>query len=407
MTAATATLDRREHLAIWLIGAAHMVSHFYHLVLPPLFLFAKPALQVSYAQLGFVMTVYFVATAVVQVPIGLLVDRVGARAVLIAGLVLHGAALVAAGLAPSYPMLLVAFFLGGIGNAVFHPADFSILSNNVRESHLGRAFSVHTFCGGIGYAAAPVVMGMLALTLGWQGAMIAAGGLGVAIGAAVLFAGTGLREDSARQRRAAGTSEAGAEAAAGWRLMATRPMILFFLFYVATSASGTAMTNFAAVALPAVYGMAPDVASALLTAFLVAAIVGSLPGGWLADWSRREAQVLVVCFIVMAASLLAIGTGWLSFWMIAAMMVVSGLVRGLYNASRDVLVRRAAPPGGIGAAFGFVTLGYTLGQGGMPVIYGWLMDNGHAQSVFVIAAAAALLAIVTVIVPDGRSRDGS
>jgi len=404
VTAATATLDRREHLAIWLIGAAHLASHFYHLVLPPLFLFAKPALDVSYAQLGFVMTTYFVATAVVQVPIGLLVDRVGARAVLIAGLMLHGAALVAAGLAPSYPTLLVAFFLGGVGNAVFHPADFSILSNNVRDSHLGRAFSVHTFCGGIGYAAAPVVMGTLAVTLGWQGALIAAGALGVAIGAAVLFAGAGLREDSARHRRQAGGGEAESGKAGGWRLMLTRPMIMFFLFYVATSASGTGMTNFSAVALPVVYGMAPDLAGALLTAFLVAAIAGALPGGWLADWSRREAQVLVGCFLIMAASLLAIGTGWLSFWLIAAMMVIAGFMRGLYNASRDVLVRRAAPAGGVGAAFGFVTLGYTLGQGGTPVIYGWLMDHGYGQGVFVMSAAAALLSIVTVIVPDGRQK---
>lgn len=404
MTAATATLDRREQLAIWLIGAAHLASHFYHLVLPPLFLFAKPALQVSYAELGFVMTVYFVATAIVQMPIGLLVDRIGARAVLIAGLLLHGGALVAAGLAPSYPMLLVAFALGGIGNAVFHPADFSLLSTNVRESHHGRAFSIHTFCGGIGYAAAPAVMATLAVTLGWQGALIAAGSLGLAIGTAVLVAGGNLREDSMRQRRAAGTSDAGAERRAGWRLMLTRPMILFFLFYVATSASGTGMTNFSAVALPVVYGMGPDIASGLLTAFLVAAIAGALPGGWLADWSRREAQVLVGCFLVMAGSLLALGTGALSFWLIAAAMVAAGFVRGLYNASRDVLVRRAAPPGGIGAAFGFVTLGYTVGQGGTPVIYGWLMDGGHGNGVFFLSAAAALVAIAIVLIPDGRGK---
>lgn len=402
MTAAAAALDRREHLAIWLIGAAHLVSHFYHLVLPPLFLFAKPALNVTYAQLGFVMTVYFVATAVVQVPIGLLVDRIGARAVLIAGLVLHGAALVAAGLAPSYPMLLIAFFLGGIGNAVFHPADFSILSSNVRDSHLGRAFSVHTFCGSIGYAAAPVAMGTLAVALGWQGALVAAGALGVAVGAALLLGGTGLREDSARHRARAGADGGEAGRAAGWRAMLTRPMVLFFLFYVATSASGTGMTNFSAVALPVAYGLGPDVASGLLTAFLVAAIAGALPGGWLADWSRRESQVLIGCFLIMAASLLAIGTGWLPFWLIAAMMVVAGFMRGLYNASRDILVRRAAPSGGVGAAFGFVTLGYTLGQGGTPVIYGWLMDTGHGHGVFVMAAAAALLAIAIVMVPDGR-----
>jgi hypothetical protein len=72
MTAITAPLETREHKAIWLVGAAHLVSHFYHLVLPPLFLLVKPALGVSYAELGFAMTTYFVATLITQMPVGML-----------------------------------------------------------------------------------------------------------------------------------------------------------------------------------------------------------------------------------------------------------------------------------------------------------------------------------------------
>ncbi len=142
MTAVTAPLEFREHKAIWLVGAAHLVSHFYHLVLPPLFYLVQPALGVTYAELGIAMTAYFMATLITQMPIGMMVDSVGAKPVLIAGLALHGGALVLIGIMPSYPLLLAAFFLGGIGNSVFHPADFSILSASVRNSHHGRAFAV-------------------------------------------------------------------------------------------------------------------------------------------------------------------------------------------------------------------------------------------------------------------------
>ncbi len=105
------TLEPREHAVIGLISGAHLVSHFYHLVLPPLFIFIRPELGVSYTELGIAMTLYFVATAIVQVPIGLMVDRIGARVVLIGGLMLMGIALVLAGMVPNYTVLLVSFFI--------------------------------------------------------------------------------------------------------------------------------------------------------------------------------------------------------------------------------------------------------------------------------------------------------
>lgn len=398
MTAITAPLEIREHKAIWLVGAAHLMSHFYHLVLPPLFLLVKPALGVTYAELGFAMTVYFIATLITQLPIGMMVDRIGAKPVLIAGLALHGGALVMVGLAPSYPMLLAAFFLGGIGNSVFHPADFSILSASVRDSHHGRAFAVHTFCGSVGYAGAPLVMAALAAWFGWQGALVAAGIAGIAVALALAVAGGDLRDASGAGAPAAAADKPEAKKA-DWRIMLTRPMILFFLFYVATSASGVGMTNFAAVALPVVHGYTPELANLLLTVFLTAAMVGALPGGWLADWAKREDVVLIACFLVMAACLFVMAVDAIAFWLLVGTLVIAGLMRGLYNASRDILVRRAAPDGSVGTAFAFVTLGYTLGQGGMPVAYGWLMDMGMGAAVFIVSGIAALAAIGTVLIP--------
>jgi FSR family fosmidomycin resistance protein-like MFS transporter len=398
VTAISASLERREHTAIWLVGGAHMVSHFYHLVLPPLFLLIKPALGVSYAELGFVMTVYFVATLITQMPIAMMVDRVGAKIVLIFGLLLHGGAIALAGLFPSYEMLLVAFFLGGIGNSVFHPADLSILSASVRDSHQGRAFAVHTFTGSIGYACAPLVMVALAGLFGWQGALIVAGSAGVVMGLAILLAGGEMR-DYAGSAAPSVDGKAEEPKKADWRIMLTRPMILFFVFYIATSASGTGMTNFGAVALPVVYGMTAELANTLLTVFLIAAILGALPGGWIADRARREDLVIMACFLAMALSLFVLALGDIGLWLIVVTLIISGFMRGLYNASRDILVRRAAPAGSVGTAFGFVTLGYTIGQGGTPVVYGWLMDQGHGQGVFIMAGVAALIAMAIVLIP--------
>jgi FSR family fosmidomycin resistance protein-like MFS transporter len=398
VTAISASLERREHTAIWLVGGAHMVSHFYHLVLPPLFLLIKPALGVSYAELGFVMTVYFVATLITQMPIAMMVDRVGAKIVLIFGLLLHGGAIALAGLFPSYEMLLVAFFLGGIGNSVFHPADLSILSASVRDSHQGRAFAVHTFTGSIGYACAPLVMVALAGLFGWQGALIVAGSAGVVMGLAILLAGGEMR-DYAGSAAPSVDGKAEEPKKADWRIVLTRPMILFFVFYIATSASGTGMTNFGAVALPVVYGMTAELANTLLTVFLIAAILGALPGGWIADRARREDLVIMACFLAMALSLFVLALGDIGLWLIVVTLIISGFMRGLYNASRDILVRRAAPAGSVGTAFGFVTLGYTIGQGGTPVVYGWLMDQGHGQGVFIMAGVAALIATAIVLIP--------
>jgi MFS family permease len=402
MTAVTTPLNSREHKAIWLVGGGHLVSHFYQLVLPPLFLLIKPVFGVTYAELGFVMTVYFVATGVTQIPIGILVDRIGAKRVLVAGLLVHGAAVALAGMVISYPILLCAFFLGGVANSVFHPADFTILSRNVRDSRHGRAFAFHTFSGSIGYALAPILMLGVAELFDWQVALIGAGAAGIIMGLLIVIFGQDLEEFEDLAEGGAKSRDSKAEKRGDWRIILTRPMILFFLFYVAVSAAGTGITTFSIVAFPQLYEVTESVAGTLLTVFLVAAIVGSLPGGWLADRTGREDLILVACFLIMALALVAIGIGGLSLWLIFAAMFAAGLMRGLFNASRDILVRRAAPGGSIGTAFAFVTVGYSVGLSAAPVLFGWLLDNGSAEGVFHISAAFALLAIVTVLVPSAK-----
>lgn len=388
-----------EARVIGLIGGGHFLSHFYQLALAPLFPLIKQDLDVSNVELGAVMTAYAAATAVLQTPIGLLVDRIGARAVLIVGLFLNAGAFVGAGLFPSYWALVGFMVIAGIGNSVFHPADYAILSASVDKGRVGRAFSLHSFGGTSGFAAAPVVMFALATMWDWRTALVIVGliGLVLAVGMTVfrgmIVDGFERGADGARKPRAPSP---------GWRALTTRPMIVFFLFFVLLAAAGSGLNSFTVLALVEVYGVELSTANSTLTAFLVMIAIGVLIGGVIADKTDRHDLVLFLTYGIAIVCFFLVGAAFMPFWLVVAAFLVAGLVRGIVNPTRDMLVRQAAPAAAMGAAFGFVTTGFTVGQTFAPALYGWLMDIGSPAMVFWLAAGFMIAAIVLVLV--GRER---
>src|SRR3954470_23306835 len=170
-----------EYQAIALVSAAHFANHFQGLVLPPLFPFLKEQLGVGFDELGLALTVANIVAVSAQLPVGFLVDRLGSRRMLIAALLGAGVAFIALGLAPSYLHLLFAMALVGLTNAVFHPADYALLSAKIPTSRLCRAFSIHTFCGFLGNAVAPVTMAALVAFGGLSFGLTAAGVLALVV----------------------------------------------------------------------------------------------------------------------------------------------------------------------------------------------------------------------------------
>ena len=378
----------REARVNALLGAGHFLSHFYQLCLPPLFIAWQKTFDVSFAELGLAMAVMSAAAAVMQTPMGFLVDRYGARPFLIGGTLLMTLSIAAMGLATAYWQVVGLAFLSGVGNSVIHPADYAILSGSVDRTKLGRSFAFHTFVGHVGFAAAPPATAMLAFGLGWRSALLLVGLLGLPVVAAILWQSR-ILVDQAREprRRAAGT-------VSGAALLVSRSVLMFFAFFMISAMAGAGISSWLITILHQVHGLAVGAASSALTGYMVGMIGGVLVGGWVADRTDRHLPFVVVLTIGAAALLLLIGVVSLAELPTIGILFVAGIMTGASRTPRDVMVKDAAPPGQIGKVFGFVSSGMSLGGAIMPVPFGMLIDAGRPDLVLVVVATLLLLSLL-------------
>jgi FSR family fosmidomycin resistance protein-like MFS transporter len=389
-----------EYQAIALVSSAHFVNHFQGMVLPPLFPLLAATLGIGFIQLGLALTVASVVGVAAQLPVGYLVDRVGSRRMLVLGLVLAGLAYLGFGLAPSYSSLLVAMVFMGLANSVFHPADYALLSRKIEPNRLGRAFSIHTFAGFLGTAVAPVTMIALAAGMGLNFALMAAGSIALVVAVPLVIA-RGIDHDLMAHPGQPAHPAAGR--GIGVTAILTPTIIGLTGFFALMSLSGSGISNFSVVALTHAFGTSLSVANLALTAYLSAQALGVLAGGFVADLTRRHAEVAALGYAVNACIVLAIGTMGLAPLPLVVAMGSAGLLSGMIMPSRDMLVRAAAPPGMMGRTFGIVTSGF--GMGGMigPLMFGFAMDHGAPQWVFGISVILMIAVAVVALVSDRRA----
>ena len=382
-----------------LISVAHWVSHFHLLVLPMLFPFLKAQLGVGYIELGFALTVFGVVSGVTQPPLGYIVDRMGARVILLLGLTLGGLSLVLLGLHLSYSSLIVTAALLGIANSVYHPADYAILSAHMDEARMGRAFSIHTFAGFLGGAVAPAIMAALVTWVGGFGALIAAGAIGVAV--ALLLLVMGIPDAAARHAQMPGG------AAAAKKSILSPALIVLTAFFTLLGLSSAGIANFGVVALMSGYGSSFSSANIALTAYLGASAVGVLAGGSLADRTERHGQVAAICFAVNTVIVLVIAFIALPAIPLTAAMILAGFLGGVIAPSRDMLVLNAAPAGAAGRAFAIVSTGFNFSGIASPLLFGWIMDQNMPHAVFIVSAMFMALTVLLTFSPSGKRRPGT
>jgi MFS family permease len=378
-----------------LISTAHWVSHFHMFALPMLFPFLKSQLGVSYIELGFALTVFGVVSALTQVPLGYIVDHVGARKILLIGLGIGGCAFIMLGLHLSYSWLIASAVLLGIANSVYHPSDYAILSAHMDEARMGRAFAIHTFAGFLGGAVAPAVVAALVTTVGGLGALIAVGAVGPL--AALLLMVCGVPDAGARHKQVTGTE-------IPQQSIVTPLLIVLTVFFTLLGLSNAGIGNFGVVALMSGYGTSFSTANLALTAYLGASAAGVLAGGLLADRTHRHGQVAAACFAVNAVVVLMIALATVPTILLVAAMTVAGFLGGVIAPSRDMMVRNAAPAHAAGRAFGIVSTGFNFSGIASPLLFGWIMDQNMPRWVFGVSAAFMVLTVLLAFFTDRGTR---
>jgi FSR family fosmidomycin resistance protein-like MFS transporter len=401
LDALTAASFRKDAKVIGVIGTAHALSHFFQLVLPPLFPLLRAEFGVSYTTLGALVSVFYVASGTCQFGAGFAVDRFGARPVLLGGLSLLAGGVLLAGLVPDIYWLFPLVAIMGIGNGVFHPADFAVLNANVDARRLGHAYSTHGIGGSLGYALAPVVSFGLASALGWRTSLLILGATGLV---AMALLATQRKALTSRTHDAAAPKHTLANSIELFRQPA---ILLCFAYFCAVTVAGISIQTFIGTSLHAAYDVALAVATSALTAYLLGGAAGILFGGFLASRTAHHDRVAATGLATGAALMMLLAAvPALAQWSIA-LLAVTGFVLGATGPSRDMIVRKATPPGASGRVYGFVYSGLDLGATLAPVSIGLLLDHDAPRAVFVAIAVALLLAGSTVIQVRRQPRVGA
>ena len=388
---------RQDTRTIGLIGLAHGSSHFFHLLLPPLFPWLIADFGFSYSKLSVLVSVFFVVSGVGQALAGFVVDKFGARPILFAALSSFVVAGLIAGTAHSYEQLMMAAIFAGLGNAPFHPVDFTILNKRLSPQRLGHGFSVHGLSGNLGWAAAPVFMaGITSATGSWRTACLCGAALAVVILAIMV-----INRDALDDRVA--SPSAGAAKAATAAGKAEHPLAflklpsvwLCFSFFFWTTCAMSAIQSFASPALQQLYGLPAGVTAYVVTGYMLFGAAGMVVGGFLVGKVERLEKTISACLLFSGLLLALVATGWLPGYVALGVTALAGVGTGLAGPSRDMLVKRAAPPGATGRVYGTVYSGLDLGFCLAAPVFGYMLDHQMNAGVFYGAAVGMVLSVVS------------
>ena len=396
MSSAQTVPLQQDAAVIGLVGMAHATSHFSHLLLAPLFPVFIRDFDLSYSDVGLLVSLFFVISGVGQAVSGFVVDRVGARPVLFAAVSCFFVAALLASQITSYKGLMMVAALAGLGNAPFHPADFTILNHRVSAARLGHAFSVHGLTGNLGWALAPAMLVGITALADWRTAYLAAAVL-YAVVLGVLFWQRDKLVTPVVPRREAGSTDEGALD------YLKLPVVWWcFAFFLLSTMTLAVVQSFAPSILQKLYGVGVERATLTISAYMLCGALGMLVGGFVAAFGQQRGafssdRVVAVSMSAGALLLLLCATGWMGGTGTMVALAATGFAVGIGGPSRDMMIKKAAPKGATGRVYGTVYSGLDVGFALSPVIFGQFMDRGWYALTLAGAAVSLALAVYAAV----------
>ena len=400
-------ISRRDFQVISVIGVVHLLSHAYQFTLAPLFpvMALEPnmgGLGVSYSELGLLASLFFASSGLCQTPAGFVVDKIGPRPVLIAGLGLLSAAVFLYSVVPSYGSLIVLSILAGIGNSVFHPADYSLINGAVSENRLGSAYGFHSIGGYIGFALAPAMLPLTENLIGWRGAVAGAGLIGIIVTIFLFFWKPDLRlgETSASTFK----KEDDQSIRSGIAVLLQPTILLGFLFFFILAMGLIGFKTMGPTALHEGWQLSIAFSGNAIASFSVAAVIGIAIGGVWADNSDNHHRNATWTFVISGSLIVMIPWVPANPTMLIGILIVSGCSFGIALPNRDLFIKSLTPKGASGRVFGFVYCGLDVGASLTPFFFGILMDLGKPELVIIVAGCLMFLAAGIIFLTEPIAR---
>jgi MFS family permease len=407
MTEATAGSLKQEIKVVGVVSGGHFMSHCYSMILPPLFPILHAELGVPYTALGLLLSLKSLSFGVMQLPAGILVDRFGARLMLVYGFAVILACYFLIAFSESFWVIAALFIIAGIGDSVFHPADYSIMNGTVASSRMGRSFSAHIFAGYLGMGMAPaVVLFMIgAFGVSWRTVMLAFVAVGAVSLIGLITQWQHIREDDTKpkKKKAAESDDTAGEQAeqTTWQtvkeILTSMPMLFLLLFFSFQALGSGAFKNFAVAGLVSLHGTSLEAAGGALSGFLFATAIGAIGGGFVADRFGRHGSTAAVALAISAGIAVLVGAVDLHYMMLTFAFTLAGLLQGIIRPARDMMIRAASPKGAIGKAFGFVNSGQAVGGTIAPLVFGAMLDIGVPEWLFYSSAIFLGVCMLTVL----------
>lgn len=384
---------RADATTISVVGLAHATSHFFQLLLPPLFPWLATEFSLSFAELGTLASLFYLVSAFGQAAAGFLVDRLGARIVMFGGLLLFAVAAFIGSQANGYGMLVTTAVISGIANSPFHPVDYSIINQRISAARIGHAYSAHGLSGTLGYASATLVMVILAQQFGWRNALGVASVFALCVLAVAVVFRDAIDTRSTTSNAAIPLANAAPESSLAFM---RQPVVwLCFAFFFVITFSNSAIQNFATPALQAIAGLKLTVAATALTGYLICSAMGQLTGGFAISRQWADPETIIAASLTASATLLILAaSAWAGGIGTLLLVMLAGLGTGVAGPSRDLLIKRATPAGATGRVYGTVYSGLDAGLAVSAPIFGWLMDHDLPHTIFIGAALAMIVAML-------------
>ena len=381
---------KQDATIIGLVGLAHASSHFAHLLLPLMFPVFMKEFGLSYSELGLLMTTFFLVSGVGQASAGFVVDRLGARPLLFVALGLFVVACAAASQVTGYTGLLGVAALAGLGNATFHPVDFTILNQRVSGPRLGYAFSAHGLTGNLGWAAAPMFFASISGLYSWRVAYLAAAVMYVCI-FLLLF----LQRDKLSTQVVVRPVDALAEHDMAFMKL---PVVWWcFGFFLLSTMTLAVVQSFSVSILKAMHGVSFEAATLTLTAYMLCGAVGMFVGGFVAARTANSDRVVAIAMGAGAVLLALCSTGLFGATGTLVVLAGTGFAVGIGGPSRDMMIKKATPKGATGRVYGLVYSGLDVGFAISPLLFGAFMDRGWYGATLFGAAVVLMLSVVAAL----------